>query len=119
MLELFFLITIFVLLIIAIYFHKKSSYFEALFKELKEKMNSQAVKYGRLSEQWIPFSMDFPFSKEDFRFIGSPIDGIVFDEDKIVFCEFKVANSRLSEKQKKIKKLVEDKKIEWFEMRLQ
>lgn len=79
---------------------------------------SQSVKYGQLTEQWIPFSTKYPFDSQNFRFIGNPIDGVSFEEDKIVFVEFKTNLSRLSDSQKKIRDLVLDKKIEWLELRI-
>ncbi len=79
---------------------------------------SQSVKYGQLTEQWIPFSKEFPFNPQNFRFIGKPIDGIVFDDDKVVFVEFKTNKSSLSEIQKKVKKIIQDKKVEWFELQI-
>src|SRR3989344_4697754 len=78
---------------------------------------SQSVKYGKLTEQFIPFTQDFPFDVQQFRFIGNPIDGIVFDEDSIYFCEFKTASSQLNARQKKVKELVEEKKVKWVEFR--
>ena len=79
---------------------------------------SQSVKYGQLTEQWIPFAKQFPFNSQAFRFIGKPIDGLAFEDDKIVFVEFKTNKSSLSEVQRKVKKLVKEKKIEWFELRI-
>jgi predicted Holliday junction resolvase-like endonuclease len=79
---------------------------------------SQSVKYGKMSEHWIPLSEKFPYDKEKFRFLGNPIDGIAFLDDRIVFCEFKSSTSALSSIQKRIKKLVENKKVEWMEMRV-
>lgn len=79
---------------------------------------SQSVKYGQLTEQWIPFSKEFPFSPQNFRFIGKPIDGVCFEDDKLVFVEFKTNKSSLSDVQKKIKKLIIDKKVEWFELHI-
>jgi predicted Holliday junction resolvase-like endonuclease len=79
---------------------------------------SQSVKYGQLTEQWIPFSKEFPFDSQQFRFIGKPIDGIVFDDEKVVFVEFKTNKSSLNDAQKKVKKLIEEKKVDWFELRI-
>lgn len=79
---------------------------------------SQSVRYGQLTEQWIPFSNKFPFLAQDFKFIGKPIDGIVFDENKVVFIEFKTNKSSLNKNQKRIKDLIENKKVEWFEFRI-
>ncbi|MEK6959217.1 MAG: Holliday junction resolvase-like protein [archaeon] len=85
--------------------------------DLKHSKISQSVKYGQLTEQWIPFSKDFPYNPQNFRFIGKPIDGVSFENDKIVFVEFKTNKSHLSETQKNVKELVEKKKIEWLELR--
>lgn len=79
---------------------------------------SQSVKYGQLTEQWIPFSSKFPYSAQNFRFIGKPVDGVSFEEDKIVFVEFKSNTSQLSEAQRRVKELVKEKKVEWFELRI-
>lgn len=78
---------------------------------------SQSVKYGKMSENWIPLSDRFPYPRERFRFLGNPIDGIAFLDDKIVFCEFKSNTSRLSSTQENIRELVKGKKVEWMEMR--
>jgi len=47
-----------------------------------------------------------------------PIDYIIFEEDKIVFLEVKSGESRLSQKQTNIKRLIKEGKIEWDEMRI-
>ena len=80
--------------------------------------NSQAVKHGQSTEQWLPFSKNFPYSSKNFKFLGQPIDGIVFDDGKIVFCEFKTGNAQLTDKQKQIKQLIESGNVEWFELRM-
>jgi len=115
------LVLFFIALILAalVYFlYSKYSALKNDFSELAFSKKSQSVKYGKLTEQWIPFSSEFPFDSASFRFLGNPIDGIAFNEDSVVFCEFKTNKSVLSEKQKKIKKLVQEKKVEWLEMHL-
>lgn len=106
------------LLLVVFFLLSRMKLLEQNFDELKFQKSSQSVKYGKLTEQFIPFTKDFPFNSENFRFIGTPVDGIVFDEDKIIFAEFKTASSQLSAKQKNIRSLVKDKKIEWFEYNL-
>ncbi len=86
--------------------------------ELKFSKQSQSVKYGQLTEQWIPFSNKFPFNPQGFRFLGKPIDGVAFEDDKIVFVEFKTNKAQLNDSQKKVKRLIEEKKVEWFELRV-
>jgi len=88
------------------------------FSVLKNSKISQSVKYGKIAEQFIPFIDYYPYDSSGFRFIGTPIDGIQFEEDRVVLVEFKTANSKLSQKQKMIKKLVEDKKVEFKEFNL-
>lgn len=81
--------------------------------------SSLASKYGKMTEQFMPFLKDYPFDPQNFRFIGSPIDGIQFDDDKIVFIEFKTASSRLSDKQKRIAELIAQRKFSFEEHRLE
>jgi len=86
---------------------------------------SMAVNLGKITEHLIPFSPQFKdFNPQDARFIGSPIDLIVFDgaagkanEVNIVFIEVKTGNSVLNETQKKIKRAVEEHRISWLELR--
>ncbi len=116
----------YILLILAVLFllyllsvlYSKNKELEQKLAILKSSKTSQSVKYGKTMEQWAPFLEDFPYSYEKFKFIGDPIDGIIFDDNKIIFCEIKSSSSSLSQKQKKIKKLVEDKKIDWLEFRI-
>ncbi|MFA5361475.1 MAG: Holliday junction resolvase-like protein, partial [archaeon] len=86
--------------------------------DLRFSKKSQSVKYGQLTEQWIPFSDKYPYNSQNFRFIGKPIDGISFEDDKIVFVEFKTNTSQLSETQRNVKELVENKKVEWLKFRI-
>jgi predicted Holliday junction resolvase-like endonuclease len=47
-----------------------------------------------------------------------PIDYIVFSEDEIVFLEIKIGTSQLSDKQKKIRHLIESGKVRFEEHRV-
>jgi predicted Holliday junction resolvase-like endonuclease len=57
----------------------------------------------------------YPYDPQGFRFLGSPIDGVQFEEDKIIFVEFKSNKSRLSEKQKHIRELIDAGEVYWDE----
>jgi len=81
--------------------------------------SSLSSKYGKMTEQFMPFLKDYPFNPQNFRFVGSPIDGIQFDDDKIVLVEFKTASSQLSEKQKHIANLVAQGRVTFEEHRLE
>ena len=92
---------------------------------LKQKINllifqrqSQSTKFGKMTEQLLPLLDVYPWDSTNFRFIGSPIDGIQFEEDCIILVEFKTGSSQLSKKQKSIKKLVEEKKVFFEEVRI-
>ncbi len=84
---------------------------------LKRDKKSISVLHGKIMEQFAPFMKNYPYETKKFRFIGSPIDGIQFEDDKILFVEFKTGNSKLSEEEKRIKEIVEKKKVEWFEIK--
>ena len=79
---------------------------------------SLSSKYGKTTEQFMPFLANYPYDSGNFRFIGTPIDGIQFNDDKIVFVEFKTGSSKLSPKQLHIKNLVLNKKISWLEFKI-
>lgn len=113
------LIGIIVLLVVILFFVFRSlSNLKSELDDLKFSKRSQSVKYGQLTEQWIPFSDKYPYNPQNFRFIGKPIDGVSFEDDKIVFVEFKTNTSQLSESQKKVKDLVDNKKIEWLRLKM-
>lgn len=79
---------------------------------------SLSVKHGKMAEQFFPFMKDYPYDVQEFRFLGTPIDGVQFEKDKIVFVEFKTGDSRLSPRQKEIKSLVKKKRVMFEEIRI-
>lgn len=107
------LMAIVLIFLTILYFRTLKSIFQ-----LKFQKRSLSSRYGKAVENFMPFLQDFPYNPENFRFLGNPIDGISFEEDKIVFMEFKTASSKLSDKQKNIKELVEDKKVDFQEIRI-
>ena len=88
-------------------------------QEIIFRKKSLSSRYGKLTEQFLPFLKDYPYNPESFRFIGSPIDGIQFEDDKIIFIEFKTANSKLSENQKRLAELIWQKRVEFEERRIE
>jgi len=69
-------------------------------------------------KQLEPYIEKYPYDPEKFRFIGDPIEGIQFEDDRILFVKFNIDQSKLSLSQNNIKKLVEKGKVEWFEFRV-
>jgi predicted Holliday junction resolvase-like endonuclease len=86
-------------------------------RTLDSSKRSQSTRYGQTMEQFAPFLADWPWDPKGFRFIGSPVDGIQFTEDGVVFVEIKSAGSRLSPLQQAIKRQVEEGRVEWHEVR--
>ncbi len=87
-------------------------------------LKSRAVLAGQFSEQLAPFLPNFEFNPNECKFIGKPIDFLVFkgmdnkEIDEIVFVEVKSGNSKLSPIQQQIKKAVEKKKVSWKEYKI-
>jgi len=85
---------------------------------------SRAVLSGQFSEQIAPYLPGFPFKPTEARFIGKPIDFVVFkgmDEKKIeevVFVEVKSGQSALNKVEKSLKSAVENKNVSWHEYKV-
>jgi predicted Holliday junction resolvase-like endonuclease len=84
---------------------------------------SRAVLGGKFTEQMVPFFPDFRYDPTEVRFIGSPIDMIVFpglsqgDPREIVILEVKSGKNRqLTPPQKKIRELIENGMVRWDEV---
>ncbi len=85
---------------------------------LTTEKQSLSTTYGKITEQFAPFMKNYPYPTQNFRFIGSPIDGIQFNDNEIIFIEFKTNKSKLTNTQNKIKILVNEGKIRWFEFKM-
>jgi predicted Holliday junction resolvase-like endonuclease len=81
---------------------------------------SRAVLGGKFTEQMAPYLPEFKYDPTEARFIGSPIDLIVFpglsrgDPEEIVIMEIKTSrNVQLTPQEKKIRQLIEDGMVRW------
>ena len=91
----------------------------------KDSVNrSRSTLKGRISEQMAPLLPEFPFSPADARFIGNPIDFVVFDgytkvkDDKgdtinVVLVEVKKGKGKLTREETMIKKAVDEGRVSW------
>jgi len=87
----------------------------------KEAINqSRAVLGGRFTEQMAPYLPDFKYDPTEARFIGSPIDMVVFpglatgEPKEIVIMEIKSGkNCQLTPSERKIRQLIEDGMVRW------
>ncbi len=83
------------------------------------KKQSMSAKYGRMSEQFMPFLDSYPYDRQNFRFIGSPVDGVQFEKDRIIFVEFKAGGHPIANVQKEVKELIEKGRVEFREFRME
>ncbi|MDD5012624.1 MAG: Holliday junction resolvase-like protein [Candidatus Nanoarchaeia archaeon] len=105
---------------------KQDKYWEEQIPDYRKDaiMKSRAVLGGQFSEQLAPYLPDFEYLPTECRFIGKPIDFIVFrgmDEkkiDEVVFVEVKSGNSKLNQHEKNLKDAIEKKKVKWMEYRI-
>lgn len=85
---------------------------------------SRAVLGGKFSEQLAPYLPGFPYRPTEARFIGSPIDFVVFpglDEksvDEVVFVEVKSGRAQASAVEKTVRDAVVAKRVRWAEYRV-
>ena len=90
-------------------------------KAIKEAIaQSRAVLGGKFTEQMAPYLPEFKYDPTEARFIGSPIDLIVFpglasgDPEEIVIMEIKTGKTgQLTPQERKIRQLIEDGMVRW------
>jgi len=102
---------------------------EAEFKEreaqLRKNVSDETVKgsraaiKGQIGERFAPFVEGFGYEPADARFVGSPIDHVVFDglsEGEIrgiAFVEVKTDGAWLTPFQKQVQEAVEARRVTW------
>ena len=85
---------------------------------------SQGVTAGKVHEQLIPYLPAFPYNPKDVRFLGSPIDFVVFDGlaegriRRIVFLEVKTGRSGLTSRERGVRDVIQAREVEWVELRV-
>lgn len=119
MTEIILILIIIILFIIIFFLIKAITKARKDIKEIKSKYQSKVVLHGTHWEQFVPFTEEFSgiANIENAKFLGKPIDYIVFDNDAVKFIEVKTGKSGLSQKERKIRNLIKDKKVQWFELR--
>lgn len=90
---------------------------------------SRAVLKGKIGEQLAPVLPEFKYNPADARFLGSPIDYIIFDGyseakeghgkiRRIVLMDVKTGNAQLSPIEKKVRDAVAEGSIHWETLEL-
>ena len=84
---------------------------------------SQAVISGKVYEQLIPYLPNFPFNPKDVRFLGAPVDLVVFEGldrglvERVVFVEIKTGLSSLTPRERQVRDAVKGGRVDWLELR--
>ncbi len=85
---------------------------------------SQAVTVGKVTEHIVPHLPNFNFNPKDARFIGSPVDFVVFDglndeeSDQVrnvVFIEVKTGVSALTKRERLVRDAIKAGRVKWVE----
>jgi len=85
---------------------------------------SRAVITGKVAEQLVPWLPAFPFHPGDARFLGSPVDLVVFDGldagalRRIVLVEIKTGRAGLTARERQVRTAVQEGRVEWLELRV-
>lgn len=85
---------------------------------------SVAVVSGKVGENLAPYLGAFPWNPKDARFLGSPVDLLVFDglsEDdvrEVVFVEVKTGASTLTTRERRVKDAILARRVAWKELRI-
>lgn len=85
---------------------------------------SLAVTVGKVSEQLVPYLPGFGYNPKDARFLGSPVDFVVFDGldagalRRVVFLEVKTGAAALSTRERQVRDAIESGRIAWDELRV-
>jgi len=85
---------------------------------------SLAVTVGKVSEQLVPYLPGFGYNPKDARFLGSPVDFVVFDGldagalRRVVFLEVKTGAGALSTRERQVRDAIESGRVAWDELRV-
>jgi predicted Holliday junction resolvase-like endonuclease len=100
----------------------KAQYTDAIREDAVQR--SQAITAGKVHEQLLPYLPAFPYNPKDVRFLGSPVDLVVFDGlaagrvERIVFLEVKTGGAGLTQRERSVRDAIQDGAVEWAELRV-
>jgi hypothetical protein len=86
---------------------------------------SGAAIRGRVSETFAPYLPGWEFEPGDCRFLGTPVDFVVFDGlhagrcDRVVLVEVKSGSAMPSALQRRVRDAVAEGRVEWREVRVE
>jgi predicted Holliday junction resolvase-like endonuclease len=85
---------------------------------------SEAVTAGKVHEQLVAYLPEFPYNPKDVRFLGSPVDLVVFDGmaegrlQRIVFVEIKTGGAGLSARERCVRDVIQAGDVDWQQLRV-
>jgi len=85
---------------------------------------SLAVTAGKVHEQLVPYLPEFGFNPKDARFLGSPVDLVIFDGlaagavQRVVFLEVKTGGAALTTRERQVRDVIDAREVVWAELRL-
>lgn len=85
---------------------------------------SRSVIGGQCAEQFAPYLPNFPGDPTEVRFIGKPIDYVLFkgsskeEVSEVVFIEVKSGSSTLNKTERSLKNAIENGKVYWKEYKI-
>jgi predicted Holliday junction resolvase-like endonuclease len=119
-------LTLLAAVIAVAYFRLRLRLDEAVREARKDAVRrSAAVVSGKVGEQLAPWLGAFSWNPKDARFLGSPVDFLVFDglsEDdvrEVVFLEIKSGGSTLSPRERRVRDAVLARRVSWRELRIE
>ncbi len=99
----------------------KVRYTRALRRDAAQR--SGAVRAGKVYEQLAPWAPDFGFDPSDARFLGAPVDYVVFDGlaagdvRRVVFVEVKTGRAELNARERSVRDAIRAGRVDWVEHR--
>jgi predicted Holliday junction resolvase-like endonuclease len=84
---------------------------------------SKGVVAGKVVEHLAPYFDGFPYNPKDARFLGSPVDLVIFDGldegalREVVFVEVKTGASALTARERAIRDAIKAGRVRWEEYR--
>lgn len=94
---------------------------KGLRKEIAD--SSRSIIRGQVSEQMAPYLPGFPFDPASCKFLGSPVDFIVFHrlddpaERAVVLVEVKTGNAALNQNERLVREAVSAGRVYYYEYR--
>tara|TARA_R110000824_G_scaffold64236_1_gene167911 strand:+ start:5018 stop:5389 length:372 start_codon:yes stop_codon:yes gene_type:complete len=114
----FFLLVLHLCVLILLLWRRSiNGYQEQLNKLLSQKKSSE-VRTGQIAEHFMPLLKEFKYNRKQARFLASPIDFIIFEEDEVIFMEVKTGKSQLNKNQRRIRDQIKNNQVRWEVLRI-